>query len=371
MVLKRRIGGIVIHGISEVVCSLLRTTIFDMADKKTRDPVIDTLRGLAILVIMVMHVQAYYLHSHVISVLWNFSQWVVPTIVLCAVAVMPTPVAAFDFSSYARYVRKRVLRLLIPYWISLVAYFFLQYITTSRAPHALQVLANIFLYGGVDYNWLVVLFLYLTVFLPLLDKLFARCKHGYMAVLGVFVMISFVYVSYRDFLVHYSKIFMLPTWLAVAMIARLIITWYETKMKFLLLLVAVFSAGAFISYFVLQTQRTGAMVFLFHHKYPPDFVFVSFASASMIIAFYAGRLIQRALAQLPFVDRVINRFLTHMSMYSYEYFFIHILVLFVLDQQKFLTRPFTTTLAVLLGWTFVITHVYIYLSRGLPFLRRT
>lgn len=315
---------------------------------KKRDIVIDILRGLAILTIMLMHVQAYYLSNSTIAILWNFSQWVVPTILLASVAVMPSPRATITFAEYTRYLSKRLKRLLIPYWISIGIYFFLQYLTPGNAMSPLAIAGNIFLFGGIDYNWLVLLFIYLTAFLPLLDTIYLRSKYLYLTLFVFFCGISLLYSFDRTFITTYSRIFMLPTWLAIAMLCRIVLDWYRARQWSYITALAVLSAAAFFTYFVTVVTQGSNAVFLFKHKYPPDTVFVTYSALSISLALLLGRSLVKLLLHADRLGRPFIRFLTYLSKHSYEFYFIHVLVLFFLDRNTFGSRPTYLMMTVLL-----------------------
>ncbi|MBD3840001.1 MAG: acyltransferase family protein, partial [Epsilonproteobacteria bacterium] len=120
-----------------------------------RNKDIDNLRGLAMISMMVIHACSYFLKTKEVYLLWNYLQWAVPVFLFCSFYLSLKDKRPTNYL-------KRLKRLFIPYWIFLFVYFLLLYFFEKKNFSFQYLRANIFLYRGIDFNWLVLLFLYFT-----------------------------------------------------------------------------------------------------------------------------------------------------------------------------------------------------------------
>jgi hypothetical protein len=92
--------------------------------------------------------------------------------------------------------------------------------------------------------------------------------------------------------------------------------------------------GLFLYWYV-YLSRHGITVHTYYHKYPPDIYYFSFSIWTVILAYALIHFVARYMGQTG----LVIRFLTYVSTHSYTVFFVHILVLYVLD-VGFPRRPF-------------------------------
>ena len=170
----------------------------------SRDTVIDSLRGFAMIAMILIHTTAYHLGNPIAAFLWNYSQFAVQIFVFCSMYLF---IKKNDFSTftgkdlltyYKKYIPKRIFRLVLPYYIFLPFYLALQFLMNGKFPSVSYVAQSLTLTGGVDINWLVLLFLQITILSPLC--LFIAQKFVYIKRLIVVFIIFFLILSIPVFI---------------------------------------------------------------------------------------------------------------------------------------------------------------------------
>src|SRR5579864_4521172 len=143
---------------------------------KERFSEIDDMRGLAILAMVLIHTNAYFLSDKIAETLWNYSQFAVPVFLFCSSYIFfrnrPTHGVMLPFT----YIKKRFMRLLIPYYIFAVIYILVSYFEEPAKITGQYILQSLFLVGGIDINWLILLFLFLTFLMPIFTYLEEKQK---------------------------------------------------------------------------------------------------------------------------------------------------------------------------------------------------
>ena len=90
---------------------------------RQRDLVVDIRRSVSILLMIVMHINPYFPKLFFTGWMWSWGQWVVPAFILCSIAVDTSDIQ--NIQDYLRYLWKRGIRLLVPYYLWLMTFFFL------------------------------------------------------------------------------------------------------------------------------------------------------------------------------------------------------------------------------------------------------
>lgn len=87
-----------------------------------RNSTIDSLRGLAIVAMIMLHTNAYFLsRGGWVSFSWNWLHFAVALFVFCSVYLFWKKAPAQPYP-VMEYIKKRVLRLLIPYYMFLLVF---------------------------------------------------------------------------------------------------------------------------------------------------------------------------------------------------------------------------------------------------------
>jgi len=290
-----------------------------------RDKMIDNLRGMAMLAMIVIHSISYFFSDKLSFLIWDYSQWAVPVFFFCSFYLF------FKSSkkiSLLQYLKKRFLKLFIPYYIFLGFFYILLYFFEKKSFFNLNYLkANIFLYGGIDFNWLVLIFVYLTLLMPLI-LWFRKNKflyYGYF-ILSLFSSIYFIFVktNYR-----------LTMWLPWSVLIYFTIYFIEKeKNKIKLLLISFISLLIFLVIRVVEI-KIGHNLSQYANKYPPTLYHLSYGIFSIIIIFLLSK---KNIFNFLNFDKLLN----FLSINSYSLFFIHILVMYYLNWKNLKTGNWFT-----------------------------
>lgn len=285
-----------------------------------RNTTIDFLRGFSTLLIILIHVNAYFLHVPVANLLANYSQFAVQVFVFCSAVIYfeRKKDAPFSFS----YVWKRAKRLLIPYYIFLVFFFLFIIVIQQKSISLDNITKWVLLQGDRDLNWLVVLFLYFIILMP-----FIRLSQKISVLFWSVIFLSFfssVLLLFIDIPVHF-RLFMWLPW-SVLLIYSL---WYARttkKQHFLLLTIALSGVTYVISKYALIIQNH--TLTLTENKYPPNIFYLSYGLLwiALLILLY----------QKLHIDKLpIQRLFDFTSRYSYQIFFIHFLYLYLFLETNY------------------------------------
>lgn len=293
---------------------------------KHRDMHIDVLRAMAILWMIVMHINPSFPQYAWANFIWNIGQWVVPAFILCSIAVDRENVQSFK--GYVSYLIKRLKRLLVPYYLWLISYLFLTVVLGGKVLTFSYVWKNILLVGGSNYNWLIFLFVIVTVAVPVLR--FIAHKSEVWSVLFYFVAasVSVIFVQNRSYFNANYRWWMIIPWWGITLAVILLLQWWKKKRYANIAALFITSLSVYW-YWYLYFLRNGASTHTFPHKYPPDIYFFNFGIWSVIVAFVLTFFLARRLNPSGY----ISRFLTFTSKFSYTIFFVHILVLYVVGLQ--------------------------------------
>lgn len=265
---------------------------------------------------MVIHACSYFLGNKTTLLIWDNLQWAVPVFLFCSFNLFYDRLKQFSTGDWLPYLKKRLTRLLIPYYYFLAAYFPLLFLFRSRNFNLDYLTANVFLYKGLDFNWLVLLFIYLIFLMPMVFMM----RKNRMLFYGYFLisLISSVYFIFQPF--NYRAVMWLPWSLYIYF--TLFFLEYKNNNK-ILGLTAVGAAAVFILLRVLESNM-GHNLTQYANKYPPTLYHMSFGIFWIILL--------RWLSQKNYFEFLkFDRLLHFLSVNSYSLYFIHILVMFVLD----------------------------------------
>ncbi len=279
---------------------------------------IDILRGIAILAMILIHTSYYFLNNKAALFTWKWSQFAVPIFIFCSSFLFFQKNKDLTSISFG-YFKKRIIRLAYPYFIFLSFFLPLVFLVNPETITRKYVTQNILLTGGVSINWLVLLFLYMTIIFPLIVICFKRYK-------PIFIIYSIISVASTCLLIFYKSPFpnkdiMWLPW-SVIPLFTLFFVLNEHK-KNILLYTAFFSALIFaVSYYVITI--TGHNLGMYENKYPPTIYFLSYGTLMIALIYLLSKLLIKS--------KIIRKTLSFFSMHSYSIYFIHYTSLVILTE---------------------------------------
>ncbi|MEI6327487.1 MAG: acyltransferase family protein [Candidatus Roizmanbacteria bacterium] len=297
---------------------------------KERNHSIDILRGLSILIIIFIHIAPYYLKMPWVAWIWNWAQFVVAVILLCSVAVTRMPSGQFEWSSYLKYIAKRLKRLLIPYYIFFAVYTGITYAFQPSKVTWWYFFQNNTLTGGIDFQWLVLLFILLAIIAPLTDRLYQRHRRSFFGLIIASLCLSCLYQFNRPWWNINYRLWMIGSWLSVALIARWAIDLYARRKWVPLSGIVIGSFSVWLA--ILWTLTSSHLqIGTFYHKYPPDIFHVSYSIWTMVAVYICINQLARFSEKSSQLGTVVMQCIRWCSTYSYELYFTHIIVIMLMD----------------------------------------
>lgn len=273
-----------------------------------RNNQIDILRGVGIIAMILIHITAWHRSDLLASSLWNVSQFAVQSFIFCSGYLFFLKERSGKTIHTLNYFMKRAARLLSPYYVFLVFYLPLEFIESPGRFSWEYVLKSATLTGGTDLNWIILLFLVLSVLMPILLGLLRKHRLLFYAYVILAALSSILFMNLE--LKNYKFIMWLPWSLII------LFSWLFTKLQgrvttfyfFISSLVA-----AIILTFYLSVQSHSLL--LFDNKYPPNLYYLLYG-----LAWISGLWFM-----LSFLDLEKKRWnlVRFFSIHSYSIYFIH------------------------------------------------
>lgn len=302
-----------------------------------RDKTIDNLRGLAMFAMMVIHSISYFFSDRLSFYIWDYNQWAVPVFFFCSFYLYFKKLKKISFFSY---LKRRFLRMFIPYYIFLVFYYVLLYFFDKNKFFNLNYLnANIFLSGGLDFNWLVLTFTYFIFLMPLISWL-KKYKYFYYGFF-LFSITSSVYFIFNP--MNY-RLTMWLSWSTLIFFSMFFIK-NEKNWKKLFLTAAL----NIMVFFILRVFeiKIGHNLTQYSNKYPPTLYHLTYGIFSTIVIFWLSK--KNLFSYFNF-----DKLLYFLSVNSYSLFFIHILVMYFLISLNLKTGHWFTFFLMILGVSSIV-----------------
>ena len=280
----------------------------------SRDHNVDNLRGLAMIAMITIHATVLYWNDKVAHFFWDSLQWAVPVFLFCSAYLFFSRPFDFSFLSIKKYFVKRLTRLFIPYYVFLGVYTLLTYFFDRQKFNPSYFIGNLFVYKSLDLNWLVLIFFELMFVFPLV-AFFKKKNILIYYLFGLTSLASSVY-----FLFFRPGQFKTIMWLSWSLIIYFTIYFIENQKKTKkMLLTALLSLIIFAACYFIEV-KLGHPLTHFSNKYPPNLYHLSYGTFSIIILYFLS-----SSGLLKPVQKILDFF----SIYSYEIFFIHILLLYL------------------------------------------
>lgn len=313
-----------------------------------RDRTIDNLRGAAMMAMMVIHACSYYLTDRTTLLIWDNLQWAVPVFIFCSFYLFFNRTKEIKAEDFFFYLKKRITRLLVPYYVFLGVIFPLFFVFEKKYFNLQYFLSNIFLYGGISFNWLVLLFVYLIFLMPaiLAMKKNKMLFYGFLA-FSILSSLYFIFIKYN------FRITMWLPWVTYAYFTMFFIKNRSNTKKLLLL-----GIGSLVLFFALRVVEVNIGHNLTHYenKYPPTLYHLSFGFFWVIILYWLS--VAKVFTYFKF-DRILN----FLSVNSYSLYFIHILVIFTISWLHLMPPSWPIFFLEIIGLSSLIQYGINKLSR--------
>ncbi len=297
---------------------------------------IDFLRAVSIIGVIAIHVLYYNLTSKVnaTTTIWNYLHFVVAGFVLCSGYVLAKKTDALEtFRGTLGWYKKRLIRLIIPYYVYVIVHIALVSIFPNFfSGLGVKTNSNYFFQAllfsnSVSISWLPLLFIQLTILFPFLIFLL-RKKLLYIYL--IFSLVVTFLITIKPFPFHYYEYMFIP-WSLITLLAIYLFNVEKNRLNFTRHLFFLAIAGGIVfatfSFLWIFLHRP---MYLIDNKYPPNFFYLSYGVFVTAIILYVSRF-------LIFLKKGVSGFYTYISKNSYSLYFIHYIVLdFVVTSRKFI-----------------------------------
>lgn len=308
---------------------------------------LDILRGIGIFSVLLIHSTVLYYSQPVASFLWDVNQFAVQLLVFCSSYIYFLKEKASEFS-FISYFKKRILRLLKPYYVFVIIFFGIlllsEYSNLTR-PGSLRHLSD--LAGLTDFNWLVLLMLQFAIAFPIITFLKEKFKPGFFLLMSLSILSSAWFLFHKS-TINYKLDMWLP-WITIAFYSLIFVRFKHTS-KFLSLMFLL-TLGLFLGLHSLESHL-GRSLQMYDNKYPPNLYFLMYGMMTIPFLLLLNNM-------GIFIYKPVERFLVFMSKNSYTLFFIHFIFLYFLEKYGFVKKLEWLGFFVVLLICTIITQVII------------
>lgn len=285
-----------------------------------REETIDLLRALAIFVMIFLHVAARFYSDKTVFFLWDIAHFAVPIFVFCSGYIFfERELKKENFSSLV-FFKKRFLKLLVPYYIFLLIYFVIVFFTQPQFLTRSFIIGSLTLTGGIDINWLVLLFIQLTLVLILMRYLILK-RFWLFILFSLLSLLSAFYLLFPNYslLTTNYKLFMWLPW-SLVFVFNYFFSVNKEKRQFVLKMI-ILSAILFLISLNLKLFFHKPFNF-YSSKYPPNSYYLFYGLMLMNIFYLLFKKFTTSLT--------VKNFFYFVSANSYSIFFIHYLLIYIL-----------------------------------------
>lgn len=265
------------------------------------------------LVMIVTHTTVFFPHDPIAAPLWNWLHFAVPIFIFCS-AYLFFQKHTDSPPHFWHYLQKRFIRLLVPYYLFLMVFLPIVFLIKPETITFKYFLASIFLFAGVDINWLVLLFLMITILLPFIIYTW---KHARILFWSFFLLSlgSSVDILFFDTPLPYRVIMWIP-W-SLILYGTFFYIQREKKHKSMRVPLIFFLILFGILYLVQELR--GATTIFIHNKYPPNLFYLSYGVFVTIVL----TRIMKPIGTFAPIFSILHFF----SKNSYQIYFVHYIVL--------------------------------------------
>lgn len=285
---------------------------------KQRLPEIDDIRGISIILMIMIHTNVYFLSNKISYLTLELSQFAVVAFIFCSAYLFYLKSQVYSWGDFLSHLVKRIKRLIIPYYWFFTVYYIFLLLKDAKKVTLAYVVQNIFVIGGLDFNWLVLLFIELAILMPFVSYLFEKKRVWFYVYTVLAFVSSLIFLKYTP-LSYYRFVMWLP-WSLVLIYTYLFNQLKEKKMLFWAV-----TALCFVLYYIippLVLKPLGHSLFMYDNKYPPNIYHLAYGIGCINILYMLSR-------WKLFANYIVQTIVNFFSVYSYTIFFIHILVIYV------------------------------------------
>lgn len=277
----------------------------------------DFLRGTAIVVMIFTHCTACYLSNKTAYALWNLSHFVVPIFLFVSSYLFFQKYKNGKEIGVFEYIKRRIPRLITPYYIFLAVFILLALFLEPKKLTPSFFLGALTITGGIDINWLVLLFVYLSVLLPIFVYMQNHKKTWFFIYFIISLLTSLVLLVYV--LPTSYKLYMWIPW-SLIIYFSLFLQINEDKPQYMLYGIT----GCAILFLITRFIRisTHQSLIFYTNKYPPNLHYLSYGMIWTSILF--------SLAPYVSGSSLIMKPMRFISKNSYSLFFIHYIVIYLI-----------------------------------------
>lgn len=317
---------------------------------------IDDIRGISIFAMVMIHTNVYFLQNNIAYTLIELNQFAVVAFIFCSSYLYYLKDKVESLPLFWNHLLKRIKRLIIPYYIFLAVYFLFTFIKEQKKLTPLYIFQNITLSGAIDFNWLVLLFIELAILMPFLSLLRRRYIKVFYLYTVVAIISSILFLKYSP-----HPLYRFIMWLPWSFV--IIYTMYFEKIRKSTIIFWGLT-GIFFMIFLITQQLIfvphGHSLRMYDNKYPPNIYHLSYCLGGLNILFFLS---QKGLFTFA------RKFIHFLSKYSYEIFFLHILVIYVVTVFFHFKFNWVTFFLTVLGITSVVQWGINKVLQGIPPLR--
>ena len=285
---------------------------------KKRLPEIDDIRGISIILMILIHTNAYFLADKISYDTLELSQFAVVAFIFCSAYLFYLKQQVYGWKEFFSHLWKRVKRLVVPYYIFFAIYFLIVIVKQPKYLDVSYLSQNIFLYGGLDFNWLVLLFIELAILMPFISYLFEKKRPLFYLYSALALASSLLFLKYTP-LSYYRAIMWLP-WSLILIYTYL----FDLLRKDTKLFLGITALSLLLYYIlpIVALKPLGHSLYMYDNKYPPNLYHLVYGIFCVNILYI--------LSQWKFFSNTIVQKIFHFfSIYSYSIFFIHIVVIYI------------------------------------------
>jgi surface polysaccharide O-acyltransferase-like enzyme len=346
-----------------------------VADKTNNIQYLDTLRALAILGVIIIHISSplvnmtygknmpYWWIGNVVDSAVRFA---VPLFLMLSGATM----LGKDYKT-GEYYWKRIIRVLVPFLFWIAVYWIYRWITLlpKQQPHDFQTIlswaGNLFLKEGVSKHfWYIYMILVIYLFVPFMGKGFRKLNSKMMLNLLLFwVVLTFVCKSIPLNMYSWAGDYGSKLLAYLLYSGYLVLGYYLSELPFTSQKICHSAAVIFLFTVIIS----GIFTYIFSkHSHKPDLTMYSYLSINTIIQTIA---IFMWVKNFSIKNKYIFSVQSTISNYSYGIYLVHIMIIGILFQYGIywsFANPLIS-LPLLTGIVLVCSFGIIYLLRKIPF----
>lgn len=285
---------------------------------KKRYKEIDILRGIAVFSMILIHTNAYFLSNSIASFLWDNLQFAVPLFIFSSSYIFFLNPIPLNIKSLLLFAKKRLIRLLVPYYFFAVIFLLFVYRYQPIQLTFGRISESMLLWGGIDINWLILLFAYFILLMPLIQYLYLKQRLA-LYLYTILSLVSSIIFIFNTTPFNYRLLMWIP-WSLIILFSLLFVKTY--KKRGFSLTTIIISSLFFIIIRLLEVKIRHPLSH-YQNKYPPTFYHLSYGVLSIVILYWLT-------IKGVFNFFLIKKLLVFLSYHSYEMYFIHYVFIYIL-----------------------------------------